>query len=316
MNDPLGFGVYLPHERRLHPLGFPARFVSNSSAVLEAAGESWQDYEPAFDEPPIEVRAIIGEDSSAPYAEVPAFQAQEHLLSIVSDPANQAVVDLDRGFAWCRLSASTAEDRPWMRYHFLEAMVYVILTHRHLTPVHAACVERRGRGVLLCGVSGAGKSTLAFACARAGWSYLTDDAAMILRRASEPILVGKPYHIRFRENAGDVLPELRGFEAMRSPSGKLTIELRTADIAGMNTATRCRVGAVIFLNRNGEVPARLTGLDKTDAFVRLREMMPLWTPGVRCEQERTLRQVIAGDTFELRYRDVGDAVSELERHFG
>jgi hypothetical protein len=191
-----------------------------------------------------------------------------------------------------------------------------MLTHRHFTSLHAACVERDGCGVLLCGVSGAGKSTLAFACARAGWSYLTDDAAMILRHAREPILIGKPHHIRFRETACDVLPELAGLQAMRSPNGKLTIELRTADLPDFQVMNRCAVNAVVFLNRNGEHPARLSDIDKTEAWVRLRESMPLWTPVVNREQERTLQSLVEGDTLELRYRDLAGAVRELERLCG
>jgi hypothetical protein len=313
MHDPLGYGVCLPLERVLYPLGFPAHIFTNSKHVLEAFFESWGDYSQSFDESPIEIRMIAGEDANAPFAEAPAFRAQGHLLSIVADPANQVIVDLDRTFAWCRLSAKTLEDRAWARYYFLDALVYVMLTYRHFTPLHAACVERNGRGVLLCGVSGAGKSTLAFACARAGWSYLTDDAAMILRHASTPILLGKPHHIRFRETANEVVPELRGLEAMRSPNGKLTVELRTADLPNFRVATRCPVSAAVFLNRNGEHPARLSDLDKTEARARLRESMPLWTPAVNREQERTLQYLVEGDTLELRYRDLADAVRELER---
>jgi hypothetical protein len=316
MHDPLGYGVCLPLERVVYPLGFPAHIATNSKQVLKAVGESWADYSQAFNESPIEVRIVAGEDGNAPFAGAPTFRAQEHLLSIVADPANQAIVDLHRSFAWCRLSAKTIEDRAWARYHFLEAAVYVILTYRHFTPLHAACVERGGRGVLLCGVSGAGKSTLAFACARAGWRYLTDDAAMILRHASEPILIGKPHHIRFRESASDVLPELRGLEAMRSPNGKLTIELRTADLRDFPVTNRCAVNAAVFLNRNGEHPARLSEIDKTEAWVRLRESMPLWTRAVNREQERTLQSLVEGDTLELRYRDLVDAVRELERLCG
>ena len=135
----------------MYPLGFPARFITNSSAALEAVAESWEDYAAEFDEAPLEVRIIVGEDAKAPFAAVPAVCGQGHLLSIVADPANQAVVDLDHGFAWCRVSSKAAEDRAWMRYHFIEAMVYVALTYRHFTPIHAACVERDGRGMLLCG---------------------------------------------------------------------------------------------------------------------------------------------------------------------
>lgn len=316
MNDPLRYGICLPLERTLYPLGFPARFFTNSYSVVEAVEESWADYAAEFDDAPFEIRVMAGEDESAPFAGVPAYRGLGHLLSIVADPANQAVVDFDRGYAWCHLSSKTVADRAWMRYHFLEGIVYSTLTYRHFTPIHAACVERNGHAVLLCGTSGAGKSTLAFACARSGWRYLTDDASMILRRAGEPVIIGKPHNIRFRENAGEALSELRGLPATRSPSGKLTIEVRTANIPGITIASRARVSAAVFLNRNGESPARLTPVDKTEAFVRLREAIPLTSPWVMQEHERILQQLMECEMLEVRYRDAGDALRILEQRFG
>lgn len=46
-------------------------------------------------------------------------------------------------------------------------------------PLHAAGMERDGIACIVAGTSGAGKTTTALALLRAGWSYLTDDLAVL-----------------------------------------------------------------------------------------------------------------------------------------
>ncbi len=105
-------------------------------------------------------------------------------------PANFYIVDLLQGFSFGWVNAAAISHRNYFRYHFLEAAALAHIVNRHAAPVHAACVERQGRGVLLCGDSGAGKSSLAFACARAGWTYVTDDASFLINGESERRVVG------------------------------------------------------------------------------------------------------------------------------
>ncbi len=45
--------------------------------------------------------------------------------------------------------------------------------------LHAGVVTRNGEAVAICGTSGSGKSTLVAALTAAGWSYLTDEVAII-----------------------------------------------------------------------------------------------------------------------------------------
>lgn len=58
----------------------------------------------------------------------------------------------------------------------LNAVVAAATTH---LVVHAACVARRGRALVLPGPSGAGKSHLSAACVRAGLAYLSDEHAAV-----------------------------------------------------------------------------------------------------------------------------------------
>ena len=82
------------------------------------------------------------------------------------------------------------ENRIYFRYNFLEKVVYLLLGASVVTDMHAACVSTDGKGVLLCGGSGAGKSTLAYACARAGWTYTSDDTSYLINDTDPPRVIG------------------------------------------------------------------------------------------------------------------------------
>jgi hypothetical protein len=67
-----------------------------------------------------------------------------------------------------------------------------------LYSLHAAgVVSPHGAGLLLVGASGCGKSTLALGLVRQGWSYLSDDAVLLRRRAAmvEAYALRKPCYV-------------------------------------------------------------------------------------------------------------------------
>ncbi len=61
------------------------------------------------------------------------------------------------------------------------------------TLVHAAVLGLRGRAVVLAGRTGSGKTTLALALLARGWTFLSDDCAVLDGAAS---LRGAPLHVR------------------------------------------------------------------------------------------------------------------------
>lgn len=71
--------------------------------------------------------------------------------------------------------ASAADVSLHQRGKPLQMLLAVWASDRGLVAVHAACIARKGAGVLLPGRSGAGKSTAALACLHAGFDSLGDD---------------------------------------------------------------------------------------------------------------------------------------------
>ena len=207
--DPFCYSVELPHERVYYPFGFRMRVVTNSLDILQVADESWGGFPLLFDDKSLELRLAVSDDQQAPSASGLIWRAQRHLLTLQSDQNNFAICDLEKGFAFGWFVPASVRNHTFMRRYYIDSLVYLLLWQTHLTSLHAGCVARNGRAVLLCGESGAGKSSLAYACAKDGWCYVSDNESWLLRDDEGPVVLGNPTRIRFRESAPELFPELQ-----------------------------------------------------------------------------------------------------------
>lgn len=309
--DPLCYSVELPFEIVLHPLGFRLQLSTNSAEVIQAAQEQWAEFPSLFHDRLIEIRVVVSDDEQAPCSTGLIWRAQRHLLALEADRHNFAVCDVEKGFAFCWLVPATARNHDFFRSHFLNILINVILWQTHLARVHAACVARSGKAVLLCGSSGAGKSCLAYACARRGWTFITDEVTSLSLGSSERLVLGNPRYLHFRETAASILPELAGRLATPNSVGKFSIEMRTAEM-GVETAFQSHAAAVVFLDRRPDSPARLTPVSAADAFRGLESEIPLLPQPQYDAHRAALRHLVQNGAFELRYHNLDEAVTLLD----
>jgi hypothetical protein len=311
--DSLRRTIELDQRITLYPLGFPLALRSNDSRVLQAAAMSWGLFAQRFTESPIDIRVIVGNDNGAELPAQPTFQAQGHLTAIVADRFNFATFDYSKGLGFAWIQESVAADPAYLRWFFLEAMVYCLLTEKRLAPIHAGCVEIEGRGLLLAGDSGAGKSTLAFGCARLGWTFVSDDAVWMLRRDQGRRVLGLPHRARLRPDCVKFFPELAGHPTGIGVNGKPVLDVSLADFPAVSWAAECRVAACVFLRRgNGQRP-ELERLAAEDAFDRLAEGLVVYDERPRAAQLRSLRRMAAAPAYELRYSSIESAADTLQR---
>jgi hypothetical protein len=200
-----------------------------------------------------------------------------------------------------------------MGYFYLEAMAYHILTQCHVTPVHAALVAQEGKGIALCGPSGAGKSSLAYACARRGWTYLSDNESWLVRQAGHAELIGNPARIRFRETAGELFPEIRDFACRLDANGKRSILVSTAGIPTIATEPRCAVSCLIFLDRTAEGADGLWPMDAGEAFDTLAASVPMYEAHITQAHQDSLRRLVDVPRFRMHYRTLDHGVELLDR---
>ncbi len=307
--DPLLCDLDLTLSGTFYPAGFPLHIATNSPHVLQAAAESWAPFHRAFDTPTIEFRVVV--EPAGELAAAPTFRKQRHLFCFVSDAHNFATADTLTLSASFHLSEATAADHAGLRWFYLEAMAYMLLTQRYVVSLHAACVASHGAGILICGKSASGKSTLSFACARVGFTYVSDDCTWLLAGSEDHIAIGKPHQVRFRHDVARHFPELESYLASRRPNGKLSIEVPTDLFPAIRTAVRCPIRCLVFLDRESDGPARVERMASADVVESLLADMPSYGPEVNATHESTIHSLSSLPAWQLRYRALEDAIRLL-----
>lgn len=310
LGDPMLAHMALPHHETYFPLGFPVTIATNSLDVLAAAQRSWGRFDQQFNTEPIVLQVGVSPTDSTVCPPTPACRMRGHFCMNVADSENFGVCDLSRGSAtaWVTEAALLYED--YFRYFFLEYSAMSSISTRYTTAVHAGCVSIGGEAVLLCGDSGAGKSTLSYACARAGWNYITDDGCYLIHGRDDNLVVGNCHQVRFRPSASLLFPELQGLSVMqRAGVGKPSVELFTALDSNVRIANAAHVRHIVFLKR---------GVDKQDLALFPRALARLYMQRqVHCMpylaeiQMDAIEQVLQVGTYELRYNDLEWAVDRL-----
>lgn len=311
-NDPLLSGCELPLRTTFFPLGFPVELATNSREVMEAGKKSWRLFEQSFDVPPIQIQFGVEDGLSSAMPARPTFRSRGHLMSIIADAQNFSNCDFSRGFAYGWVTQRVAAESGFFRYNFLEPAALTLLGQRYLAPVHAALVAKDGCGVMLCGDSFAGKSTLAYACARAGWTFVTDDAVYLVRQDPRCYGIGNPHSIRFRESARALFEELRDRRPITRPNGKIGFEICTEELA-MRTAEGTEIHQIVFLDRHGSQPAHLFPYPKARALHLWRQFVNHGEEQTRAEQIKSYERLLGARMWALTYASLEAAVVRLNQ---
>jgi hypothetical protein len=300
--------IDLRFQRVYHPFGFRLNLATNSAAVVDAAEENWGMYEPQYGHPPLTLRVVVQADGEL--SPPPVHVSQNHRYSLVAGRENYAVAGFDALFAYICVTQRTVADHTWFRWFYLDAMAGILLAQRHAAPIHAACVERNGIGVLLCGPSGMGKSTLAYACARAGWTFVADDACILPQSQAGCTVTGRPHLARLREDAPRLFPELKGYETRARPTGKLSIEIPMASLPGIRTAARSEVKRMVFLDRGNATKLGRMGVEH--ALQQMLQYSRDYAAETQVRHEKALRRLLPAPPYHLQYERLQEAVAALE----
>ena len=294
------------------PLGFPLRIRVNRPEVLDMARESWDVFTCSgpYDDLTLQLDFFY-DPQQCPMSE-PKAQVHENFLTIAFDESNVVVVDLKQGSAHGRLNEALLKDRRTLRYYVLEAVALSMISALRAVALHAACVEWKGAGMLLCGESGAGKTTLAYACARKGWGYITDDASYLLLDDAERQVTGNCYQVRFRDTASELFRELQNRAITKRAEGKPSIEISAKELQDIRSQKSVRVQSILFLNRHSDLPPGFYPISRErvrDYFTKFL----LISNQPESRSHAAIEYLLGAKMFEFRYSDLNAAVDFLSR---
>jgi hypothetical protein len=264
-------------------LGGRFRFESNSPQLLRLVDSAYLDlprHRLSSVVPRLRVRLLLcarEQPRTSRRSEPPPLSMLSGPGSLggATDSSNFVVLSPSERTALVVLSREMLRFPYHARYEYIEFAVFTLASRcQGLVSLHAACVGRGGRGILLMGPSGSGKSTVTLHCLLQGFDMLSEDSVFVEPHTMRATGVANFLHVR--SDSLRWLGKTRDAAAIRkSPvirrrSGVRKFEV---DLRGGNfslAASPLKISAVVFLSPEsaGDRPL-LKPLSKSDLLAKL-----------------------------------------------
>ena len=144
-----------------------------------------------------------------------------------------------------------------------------LLASRGLHMIHAAALERNGRGVMIPGMSGSGKTTCCVSLIRAGYRCLSDDKPFLRENGSGIELLAFPERIDVTERTISFFPELGAALQGTLKTGYRKKQFHAEAFYPGSTAQAAQPALILFPRISGESKSRLEKLPKLTGFEAL-----------------------------------------------
>lgn len=206
-----------------------------------------------------------------------------------------------RDGAPCETTVTDEYIRPYVLW---EVTRLLLETCRPLIPVHAAAVSRNGRAIVLAGVSHAGKSTLAGWLTAHGWSFLTDEVALLDRRVDGTVWVHpfwRPIGVR-RPGPLDGL--------ITPPDDHPEVLVPASELGALGVAAP--LVALVFPDRDDEAERTLVPRHPASAVRELATHLPRLGEDGRAGFLEIVRVVESVPAYTLGVDDLDRAAATLE----
>lgn len=285
LDDPTLALTEVTHSSWHTALGLRLRYDTNDArihaAVLESFGPSDVDPGPAATVD-AHVQLFVQHVDEAPgfRPRQPVTRSFGPLFTMAASRASVVGGDASSGQAFGFVSPTVVSHRDYLRSTFVQAAFFQIAQRRSLVAVHAACLWKDGRAIMVRGDSGAGKSTLCYAALRLGWSLIAEDVVYLRTRrphAGGPVnpadveVHDLPWTLHLLPDAVRLFPELRTQPQFERPDGRVKLGVQVAQQFPGQTQHHTPLCPVVFVTRGdrGQQAPSLRLLERDEARARL-----------------------------------------------
>ena len=250
------------YERQEQIFGWPVTFRSNEPAVLSAADHCLPLYSrvPTIPQEPLEIQLIVQAPPMAP-GPLPdnlfdhiQYTGEAQWLMIGLSRWGHCHVDLARGQATAVLAPELAAQPDLVSLYLLNTVITNLFIARGYGMLHASCLYRQDRAVLLMAAHNSGKSTTALRLALAGYPLLCDSMIFLPPEGEELMLLGFPVgKVKLREDMVAWFPGIESLlatEEVREET-KYSFDLRLLDQDLVYEAAACPAAVELCLLARG-----------------------------------------------------------------
>lgn len=289
---------------------------TNSEQLLEAARATFRPVTLALAPVDFCLRFWVdNSDQARPPWPKPYVRGLNHLVFAGFDTSSSMLADLCTRRVIGRFSAGMAADTAYWRTVIFPMMLSALAGSVGLVELHASCVARDQRGLVLLGPSRSGKSTLAMALTEAGFRLLSDDRTFFSVRRGKLLAWGMPRPLKLRREAAAWFEELRDREPVDVQNGELVFHCEPNQRFGRTPFQECEPQHLVFLERQQSSSFRMTQMARSEVRARIEQDLMAEDPEAVQKQKETIDELLALPCSRLQYGGRPQAIAEqLARH--
>jgi hypothetical protein len=263
------------------------------------------------------MRVVVDELMTGP-AESPHFRGLHHIVIASFGGSNIFVFDVLRRGLSARVSASVARDLQFWKQKLIPIALGVLGSAMGLVPVHCACLESEGDGLLIAGNSGAGKSTLSTALSQNGFNYVSDDWTYMSEHRDTLVAYGTSAPVKLLPDAVQHFRNLSSYSVHTSMNGELAYEVDMGSVFGAHVVPSCEPRWLIFLERMEKPGCEFVRLSSADTRSYLEssiETLPMQLAEANERRSQVLENISALPCWSFRYGGTPQFATEQLREF-
>ena len=298
--------------------GAVCSLLTNSEQVLDAARNTFCVAESLPGPADFRLRFWVdnNDPSRAPWPK-PYVRGLDHLVFAGFDEGSSMLADLRTCRVIGRFSAGMAADTAYWKTVIFPMLLSILAGSVGLVELHASCVAKDQRGLVLIGPSGSGKSTLAMAMTEAGFSFLSDDRIFCSHKEGRLSAWGMPRPLKLRREAAAWFEQFRDRQTNGVQDGELVFHCEPNEQFGRQRVLECEPSLLVFLERRPSPGFRLTQMTHSEARHRIELDLLGEFPEAVQKQAETIDKLLAGPCWRLQYGGRPQVIAEkLARHAG
>jgi hypothetical protein len=280
--------------------------ATNSEEVLSCVSH-WLSADPSPYSlgQPIHMEILMDSSISRHRSAKPHFRGLRHMVFATFGAQEVFAFDLLRRSVVGAVSRATARDSSFWNTQLLPIMVGVMGTTVGVVPLHSACLDRDGKGLLIAGMSGAGKSTLSVALAQREFSLVSDDWTYVSKDGNSDDLIasGLSVPVKLLPDAVRHFAELKAFTPKVSLNGELAFEVDPTKVFHSDVKRNSSPHWLIFLERDDRPGCDFIPHSPADArefYERSAERLPQELPEAAAKRSEIIRSVTSRECFRVR----------------
>jgi hypothetical protein len=309
----------LPFRAQLFLAGMYCSFATDSAAILGSISR-WNCSDWPEDGRTVEMDVLL--DPSLPcdrdVRTQTHFRGLHHLVFATIGTHELFTFDLLRRRVIGAVSLASASDAAFWNTQWLPITVGLMGTTVGVAPLHSACLDFDGKGLLVAGVSGAGKSTLSIALAQCGFSLVSDDWTYLSKEDGKLIAHGLSVPVKLLPDAVRHFPELRPLVPRTSFNGELAFEVSPEEVWPVHVKSSSRPQWLIFLERRSIPGCDFIPYDVADArefFEKSAERLPDELPEASLIRSKLIQAVANCQCWCVRSGEPPQATAEAIQRF-